>query len=197
MNKTCKRRFIIWCADANGELGRDGKGKTRKNHTGPRQQKNNWTIHTRRKNGKRERRTTTENMPETANDTDGDMEEAVNSQARKWKHQQQRKISPKKDGREKYKTNTARRGQAMAEMRADRSVTSRSTRSTETQHGRRRATYIDMPTWSRINSTDYRPFSYTTTPPRNTRNRCHQRHGGRLKYDIQELRLRTWKLTKR
>ena len=50
LNKTCKRHMIIWCADANGQLGRDkeeGKKPQRKHRT-----QQDRTIHRSKENRK-------------------------------------------------------------------------------------------------------------------------------------------------
>ena len=72
LNKTCKRHMIIWCADANGQLGRETKKKTKEPSRKHNTQQQNRTMR-KSKNRKRKRGTTRKNMPRATDDTDDNM----------------------------------------------------------------------------------------------------------------------------
>ena len=112
LNKTCKRRVIIWCADANGHRERK-RGKREKCIT-------EKDAH--RKIGPYDR-----SKPEKGNGAYiagicqkqqmipmPTWEEPKKERADTWENTNADKIRPKRDGGEKWKTNTSQRGQAQA-----------------------------------------------------------------------------------
>ena len=114
LNKTCKRHLIIWGAHANGQLG--NKDKTDEGSTAKKSSVEgyNWAVHQSLHHGKGKWSEPAQNMPQTADDTNGDMEKPKIQKQDRWKQQQGNMT--KKGWEAENEENTSPHGQSQMEI---------------------------------------------------------------------------------